>query len=132
MCKVLQIARSTFYYESQICSADDEITELILAIFKGSRNNYGTRKIKKELKRLDFTVSRRRIGRIMKEQGLVSTYTVAQFKVHKDTCNESPVTNELNREFDTELPFAVVVVFGKSAIHKTAAKIYIGHLPLFN
>ena len=109
MCKVLQIARSTFYYEVQLCSADDEITELILAIFKESRNNYGTRKIKKELQKLDFTVSRRRIGRIMKEQGLVSTYTVAQFKLHKDTCNESLVTNELNREFDTESPFAVVV-----------------------
>ncbi|MCC3381083.1 IS3 family transposase, partial [Paenibacillus farraposensis] len=30
-----------------------------------------------------FVVSRRRIGRIMKEQGLASTYTVAQYKPHK-------------------------------------------------
>jgi putative transposase len=109
MCKVLQISRSTFYYESQISSGSDEITEAVVAIFKENHNNYGTRKIKVELHKLDFTVSRRRIGRIMKEQGLVSTYTVAQFKVHKDTCNESLVTNELNREFDTEVPLAVVV-----------------------
>ena len=109
MCKVLKIARSTFYYESQISYDSDEITKSIIDIFKESRNNYGTRKIKIEMKKLDFTVSRRKIGRIMKEQGLVSTYTVAQFKVHKDTCNESLVTNELNREFDTKAPLAVVV-----------------------
>ena len=109
MCKVLQISRSTFYYESQISSGSDEISEAIIAIFKENRNNYGTRKIKVELHKLDLTVSRRRIGRIMKEQGLVSAYTVAQFKVHKDTCNESLVTNELNRGFDTKAPLAVVV-----------------------
>lgn len=32
----------------------------------------------------------------MKESGLVLTYTVAQFKPHKDICNESMVANELN------------------------------------
>ena len=109
MCKVLQIPRSTFYYESQISSSSDEITKSIVTIFNENHHNYGTRKIKIELGKLDFTVSRRRIGRIMKEQGLVSTYTVAQFKVHKDTCNESLVTNELKREFDNKSPLAVVV-----------------------
>jgi len=109
MCKVLQISRSTFYYESQIILESDEITEAIVAIFKENHNNYGTRKIKVELRKLDLNVSRRRIGRIMKKQGLVSVYTVAQFKVHKDTCNESLVTNELNREFDNKAHLAVVV-----------------------
>lgn len=109
MCKVLKIARSTFYYESQIGEVIDETTQAIVAIFKESKSNYGTRKIKEELRKLDFTISRRKIGRIMKEQGLVSTYTVAQFKVHKDTCNESLVSNELNRKFDNQAPLAVVV-----------------------
>lgn len=109
MCKVLQISRSTFYYESQMNSSSDEVSQAIEVIFKDSQNNYGTRKIKEELRKLDITVSRRRIGRIMKERGLVSTYTVAQFKVHKDTCNESLVANELNREFDNKAPLAAVV-----------------------
>jgi putative transposase len=109
MCKVLQISRSTFYYESQANSNTDEISQAIGFIFKESKNNYGARKIKEELRKQDFVVSRRRIGRIMKELGLVSTYTVAQFKVHKSTCNESAVTNELNREFDNKAPLAVVV-----------------------
>ena len=45
-------------------------------------------------------VSRRRIGRIMKQEGLVSNYTTAQFKPHKNTCNESKTENILNRQFD--------------------------------
>jgi transposase InsO family protein len=109
MCKVLKIARSTFYYESQTSVVTDQTAQAIVAIFKESKNNYGTRKIKEELRKLDFTVSRRKIGRIMRAHGLVSTYTVAQFKVHKDTCNESPVANELNRQFDNQEPLAVVV-----------------------
>ncbi|WP_397326781.1 DDE-type integrase/transposase/recombinase [Paenibacillus sabuli] len=36
----------------------------------------------------------------MQEQGLVSTYTIAQFKPHKTACNEAKTANELDREFD--------------------------------
>lgn len=35
----------------------------------------------------------------MKELGLVSNYTVTQFKLHKFLCNASPRKNELQREF---------------------------------
>jgi putative transposase len=45
----------------------------------------------------------------MKEQGLVSKYTVAQFKPTKTTCNESTVANTLNREFDQDQEFKVIV-----------------------
>src|SRR5699024_10105928 len=86
-----------------------ELTTLIVDIFKKSRNIYGQRKIKKELAKLGWTVSRRRISRIMKEQGLVSKYTVAQFKPTKSTCNESEVGNVLNREFDQDQELKVVV-----------------------
>src|SRR5699024_2088305 len=101
MCDVLQIPRSTYYYESKNRENNDkELTTLIVDIFKKSRSIYGQRKIKKELGKLGWTVSRRRIGRIMNEQGLVSKYTVAQYKPTKSTCNESEVGNVLNREFD--------------------------------
>ena len=64
-----------------------DLSKEIERIFKESRNNYGTRKIKKELAKLPEPkqVSRRRIGRIMNELGLVSNYTVAQFKPHKSS-----------------------------------------------
>ncbi|WP_374021038.1 IS3 family transposase [Paenibacillus thiaminolyticus] len=38
-----------------------------------SSKDYGTRKIKAKLHERGLTISRRRIGRILKEQGLVST-----------------------------------------------------------
>lgn len=39
----------------------------------------------------------------MKQEGLVSTYTTAQFHPKKDTCNESKIVNVVNREFDEQL-----------------------------
>ncbi|UOQ49615.1 IS3 family transposase [Gracilibacillus caseinilyticus] len=107
MCTVLQISRSTYYYEAKIRdNQNEELTALIVEIFKNSRNIYGQRKIKKELLKLGWKVSRRRI---MKEQGLVSKYTVAQFKPRKTTVNESEVGNTLNREFNPDKELKVVV-----------------------
>ena len=92
-----QIPRSTYYYQAKERENNDNtITKLIVQIFKDSRNIYGQGKIKKELYKFGYQVSRRRISRIMKEQGLVSKYTVAQFKVSKSLVNESEVGNELN------------------------------------
>ena len=70
---------------------------------------YGGRKIKEELDNLGYKVSRRRIGRITKEQGLVSEYTMAQFKPQKSQVNEDVTTNTLNREFDNREELEVVV-----------------------
>lgn len=110
MCDVLQIPRSTYYYEAKIRDNHDEkLTSLIIKIFKDSRNIYGQRKIKKELLKQGLTVSRHRIGRIMKEQGLVSKYTVAQFKPKKSTVNESETKNVLNREFQQDKELKVIV-----------------------
>ena len=60
MCLVLQVPRSTYYYESKTKETTDEITPRVIEIFKASRNNYGTRKIKVELKKLGYIVSRRK------------------------------------------------------------------------
>jgi transposase InsO family protein len=40
---------------------------------------------------------------------MLSTYTVAQFKPHKNGTNESEQKNELNREFTQNKEFSVVV-----------------------
>lgn len=109
MCKVLQIKRSTYYYKAKERQAEDDITSDIIDIFNESFQNYGTRKIKKELVKRGKIVSRRRIGRIMKEQGLVSSYTLAQFKPHSSGTNESEQRNELNRQFTQDKPLSVIV-----------------------
>ena len=99
MCRVLQVNRSSYYYEAKRKPDETALSAEITEIFKASRNNYGTRKIKKELMKTGKQVSRRRIGRIMKQEGLVSNYTTAQFKPQKDTCNESKTENVLDRQF---------------------------------
>lgn len=63
----------------------------IIRIFKESRNNYGSRKIKVELEKMWYQVSLRRIRKYMVLNGLVSNYTVKQYKVHKARCNEEKV-----------------------------------------
>ena len=49
MCRVLQVNRSTYYYEAKQKNDETELISDITEIFKSSRNHYGTRKIKKEL-----------------------------------------------------------------------------------
>src|SRR5699024_4133074 len=78
-------------------------------IFKKSRHIYGQRIIKVELEKIGWADSRSRSGRNMKEQGLVSKYTVAQFKPIITTCNESKIGNLLNREFHQDQELMVVV-----------------------
>lgn len=92
MYEFLEVSRSLVYYhlnKGHSASTNEEsiITNHIKDIFRRSRNNYGTRKIKVELEKLGSQVSRRKISRIMKENGLVSNYTVAQYKVHAAKCN---------------------------------------------
>lgn len=109
MCRVLKIARSTYYYEAEEKPDEKELAAKIIKIFKDNRNNYGARKIKVELQKLSLEVSRRRIGRLMKQEGLVSAYTVAQYRPNVKKCNESKVRNLVNREFDEQPPLNVVV-----------------------
>ena len=109
MCKVLNIPRSSYYYEAKQKPQENHLAAEIREIFHQSRNNYGTRKIKVELSKKDLRVSRRRIGRIMKQEGLVSSYTVAQYKPHVDKRNESKVQNIVNRDFSDQPQYNVVV-----------------------
>ncbi len=109
MCKCLKISRSTYYYEVSSKPEDTKLETEIETIFHENRDVYGSRKIKKELQKKGKQVSKRRICRIMKKLGLVSTYTIAKFKPHKQHCNESKVKNKLARKFDEQSPCAVIV-----------------------
>ena len=106
MCKFLKIARSSIYYRPVKRDEDTKISNNIKNIFEQSRSNYGSRKIKKELAKIDLIASRRHI---MDELGLVSNYTVKQYKVAKTTCNNDIIDNVVNRAFDREQSLDVVV-----------------------
>ncbi len=112
MCKFLNIHRSIVYYHINriiVNNPNSKLTETIKVIFRNSRNNYGSRKIKKELQKLGYQVSRRKISRIMKENALISNYTVAQFRVHSNKYNESKTKNIIDRKFDKRDNLEVVV-----------------------
>src|SRR5699024_1106455 len=74
-----------------------------------SKNNYGTRKIKVELGNLGYQVSRRKITRIMKENALVSNYTIAQYKVYNKSCNGAKVSNIVDRKFEDRAKLEIAV-----------------------
>ena len=109
MCKFLNIPRSLIYYKRKNKRTDYKIENEIVRIFKMSKNNYGSRKIKVELQKLGYRVSLKRIRKFMNLNGLVSNYTVKQYKIHKATCNNDLVDNVLNREFNREKELDVVV-----------------------
>lgn len=109
MCKSLKIGRSNYYTYQEKTDKEDPITKHIKRIFRDSKNTYGTRRIKVELAKEGQLVSRRRVGRIMAKNGLISVYTAAQYKVYKTSCNESEVGNELNREFHNKKPLEAKV-----------------------
>lgn len=109
ICAVLQISRSTYYYEYKQKLEEQELVKSIQELFRLSRNNYRTRKIKVELTKEGKIVSRRRTGRIMKQKGLVSNYIIAQFKPHVPKCNEDAIENILARNFDNQPKHQIVV-----------------------
>ena len=73
MCKKLGIPRSLVYYKRKTRKIDSELENKIIQIFKDSRNNYGSRKIKVELKKKNIIASRKKIRRIMDKYGLYQT-----------------------------------------------------------
>ncbi|AWE56780.1 HTH-like domain protein [Staphylococcus aureus] len=87
MCKVLKIPRSTYYdsikrKDNKITKDDSNVERAVINIFNSNRKVFGTRRIKNNLNDKGLTVSRRKIGRIMKKHNLVSVYTKAKYKNH--------------------------------------------------
>jgi len=110
MCKVLKVDRSSYYHwvkgGSCVKKVDKELNELIKIIFMQGRQNYGTRRIKERLEqRYGFIVSRRRIGHIMRDLGLVAK-TRKRYQVNTTNANHNlPIApNLLNRDFYASAP----------------------------
>ena len=76
----------------------------IREIHEKSRKNYGERRIKDDLADMGKTVSRKRIGRLMKEEGLACK-TKRKFKATTDSSHNKPVAeNLLKRDFSRAQP----------------------------
>ena len=109
MCKILGMNRSTYYKAPKPQTVDTALENAVIKEFYRSRENYGTRKLKRELGKQKYRVSRRRIGKIMKKYNLVSNYTLRNTKKSKATVNNDEIKNVVNRSFDGRAKYEVVV-----------------------
>ncbi|WP_240315472.1 IS3 family transposase [Aquimarina longa] len=105
MCKVLKVSRSSYYrwYSNGPCNRvleDQKLTLEIKNIFYDSRQTYGSPRIKQELLRRGYKVSRSRISRLMKSNGLRSKLK-KKYKITTDSNHCFPIfKNHLDREFN--------------------------------
>ena len=105
----MKVSRSSYYdwldsFEQMRKKEDKILIEKIRSIFKRSRGNYGSRRIKNELFIGNIVVSRRRVIRLMKEAELVCK-TKRKFKATTDSKHNKPVApNVLARNFIVEKP----------------------------
>lgn len=110
MCRCLKISRKAYYYKIKKVQTTSIIDDLIINIFKNSRNNYGTRKIRHILERdHGLLISRRTISNIMYKYALISNYTIKKFKNYKSKVNNDVIENIVNRKFDNQKLHNVVV-----------------------
>ena len=111
MCKILAISRSGYYKyrDKDFSKHKDEHTDLVVKIFNDNNQIYGARKIKKACEEQGVILSRRSIGHIMAEEGLVSRYTVAQFKPKLNNVNREQTENIVNQEFNDRCKKEVIV-----------------------
>ena len=76
--------RSTCYWMTGRPGTErvDPIAGDVRAVRRDSRERYGARKIKAALERKGVTASRRRIGNIMREQGMTGAYARKRSEPH--------------------------------------------------
>src|SRR5207344_367101 len=75
LCRALKISRSGFYGwqgrpESAHSQRDRQLGVLVRESFEASRKRYGSPRVWEDLRTQDVRVSRKRVVRLMREQGL--------------------------------------------------------------
>jgi putative transposase len=108
-CKALDVSRPGFYAwrgrpESTRARDDHRLEVKVRESFERSRKNYGSPRILKDLKAQDEHVSRKRVIRLMQQQGLVARVR-RRYKCTTMSDHDQPVAaNLLARRFEAELP----------------------------
>jgi putative transposase len=109
LCRCLRVTRSGFYAwqrrpESAHARRDRRLRVAVRAAFEGSRQRYGSPRIHRELVDQDLRVSRKRVVRLMQEEGLQARPR-RRFKRTTQSDHDHPVAaNLLARQFTAERP----------------------------
>lgn len=91
-CKFLNVSRSGYYAflkrgPSKHSIEDEALKEEIKSIFTEHKGRYGTRRIKAELEVDGMIFSRRRIGRLLREQSLYTKGIKRKYITYKKILN---------------------------------------------
>jgi putative transposase len=109
MCQVLGISASGYYAwcrrsESAHAQRDRQLRVLVRAAFTASKQRYGSPRIHEDLLEQDIRVSRKRVIRLMQEDGLKARAR-KRFKCTTMSDHDQPVAaNLLDRQFTTDAP----------------------------
>lgn len=104
MCKVMKVSKSGYYHWlkrplSKRCTQNQVLSLTIETIFENSFRSYGSPRIKRELEKLGYDVSRPRVARIMRSKDLYARRK-RNFKATTDSKHRYPIApNILDRNF---------------------------------
>lgn len=109
LCRVLAVAPSGYYAwvrrpASARAQRDRRLKVLVRASFDASRQRYGSPRIHRDLVEQDEPVSRKRVIRLMREEGLAARKR-KRFKCTTNSHHDHPVAaNLLDRQFTADAP----------------------------
>jgi putative transposase len=109
LCRALEVAPSGYYAwvdrpESARAQRDRRLKVLVRASFDASKQRYGSPRIYEDLVELDEPVSRKRVIRLMQEDGLKARVR-KRFKCTTMSDHDQPVAaNLLDRQFTADAP----------------------------
>lgn len=94
-CGIPGVPRSTCYWMTGRPGTEraDPIAGDVRAVRRDGRERHGARKIKAALERRGVTASRRRIGGIMREQGMTDAYARGRSEPHGTRADEAKLAN---------------------------------------
>ncbi|MBL4935004.1 IS3 family transposase [Clostridium sp. YIM B02515] len=106
MCRVLEIARSTFYkFHNKTLSnraiENQKYEKEILAIYEKSSKRYGAPKIHKTLEKQGYKISLKRVQRLMKKLN-ISSIVIKQYRPYRSNTEINERKNILLRDFSTK------------------------------
>ncbi len=114
VCELLMLNRSSLYRHRQVApmeisQAQQDLIQRICRIFSMSGKNYGSRRIQRALLAEGVCVGRYKIRRIMREQGLVTTWRRKFIKTTDSKHNMTVAQNVLNQQFNpTEINLCLI------------------------
>jgi transposase InsO family protein len=109
LCEVLEVSRSGYYAWTkrkppERAKKDAELAADIVAVHKSSRGTYGSPRVHVELRARGKRVGKKRVERLMREQGLVARQK-RRFRRTTDSNHALPIApNVLDRAFETRAP----------------------------